>query len=103
MFPTRICALAALCLMIGCVERAAPPPAVTPEASGLTGVRPYPAEGSVCQVIGEDSFTNRFLGDSSLLVGCPTSQTGAIAARLAEGGRVVATRGDWTLITVPLR
>ncbi len=72
-----------------------------PEESGLVGVRPFPAEGDVCQVIGENDLTNQFLDDSATLVGCPKTETGAISDRKAEGGREVGEVGKWVLLSVP--
>jgi len=72
-----------------------------PDASGLVAVRAYPGPTDVCQVIGENDLTGEFLGDASILVGCPNLETGAIADRLAEGGDEVAVIGEWTLISIP--
>lgn len=94
--------LMALCLgmLAACV--ATPEPAYTPpEASGLVGVRAFPAEGDVCQVIGENELTTDYLDDSATLVGCPQAETGAIADRIADGGQQVAVVGDWVLLSVP--
>ncbi|MEE9454413.1 MAG: hypothetical protein V3V13_08540 [Paracoccaceae bacterium] len=74
-----------------------------PEASGLIGVRPYPTQIDVCEVIGESASTSQFLGDSAILIGCPLHETGAIQDRIAEGGRKVATSGSWVLLSVPDR
>ncbi len=74
-----------------------------PAQSGLIGLRPFPTPDDVCQVIGENSLTNPFLGDASLLVGCPKHERVAIAMRLREGGQIVAQAKHWTLISMPLR
>jgi hypothetical protein len=71
--------------------------------SGLIAVRPYPTANDVCEVIGENSLTNEFLDDSAILIGCPKHERGAIAARLGEGGQIVAHARHWTLISVPQR
>lgn len=44
---------------------------VSDDASGpllMAGFR-YPADA--CRIVGEDEYTNQFLDDSSVLVGCP--------------------------------
>ncbi len=94
--------LTALCLLFltACVP-AADPAYTAPEASGLVGVRPFPTEGDVCQVIGENDLTNAYLDDSATLVGCPQTEAGAIADRVATGGRQVDVIGDWVLLSVP--
>jgi hypothetical protein len=87
-----------LVLLGACTQAPAYSP---PEDSGLVGVRPFPGEADVCQVIGENDLTNQFLDDSATLVGCPSAETGAIADRLAEGGRKVGEVGTWVLLSVP--
>lgn len=72
-----------------------------PEASGLVAVRPFPAPGNVCQVIGENALTVDYLDDSATLIGCPRSETGAIADRKAEGAVQVGRAGEWVLLSVP--
>ncbi|WP_420862394.1 hypothetical protein [Algirhabdus cladophorae] len=72
-----------------------------PEASGLVGVRPYPAEADVCQVIGENDLTIDYLDHTALLIGCPKHEVGAIADRRAEGGVAVDQIGDWVLFSIP--
>ncbi len=72
-----------------------------PEASGLVGVRPYPTENDVCQVIGENDLTNEFLDDTATLVGCPYYETDAIADLRDGGGVSVGRIGDWALLSVP--
>ena len=72
-----------------------------PDASGLIGIRPYPGPEDVCQIIGENARTAQYLDDSALLVGCPLSETGAIADRKAEGGTVVDQAGSWVLLSIP--
>jgi hypothetical protein len=98
MKPALSLSLLSLLALVACNESPAYGP---PEDSGLVGVRPFPADGSVCQVIGENDLTNQFLDDSATLVGCPKSETGAIADRTAEGGRQVGEIGDWVLLSVP--
>lgn len=93
--------LAVALLALGaCVSQ----PAATytpPEDSGLVGGRNYPGDDYVCQVIGENSLTSNYLDDSALLVGCPVSETGAIADLEADGAYVLDQIGDWVLLSVP--
>ena len=74
-----------------------------PRDVGLISVRPYPGAESQCQVIGENDRTREYLGDASILIGCPTNEKAAITARLGEGGQIVGRVQNWTLISVPLR
>ena len=98
MKPALSLSLLPVLLLTACMESPAYGP---PEDSGLVGVRPFPAEGSPCQVIGENDLTNQFLDDSATLVGCPTAEAEAIAARTGEGGRQVGEIGEWVLFSVP--
>ncbi len=98
MKPVLTFSLLSLLALAACNEDTAFSP---PEESGLVGVRPFPAEGDVCQVIGENDLTNQFLDDSATLVGCPKTETGAISDRKAEGGREVGAVGKWVLLSVP--
>ena len=72
-----------------------------PEASGLAGVRPYPNDDDVCQIIGENALSNQYLDHTSLLVGCPAHETGAISDRIREGGVQLDQIGDWVLFSIP--
>lgn len=72
-----------------------------PEDSCLVSVRPYPNADSVCQVIGENHLTVKYLDAAALLIGCPAHETGAIANRLAEGGQQLGQIGSWVLFRVP--
>ncbi|MCL6285407.1 hypothetical protein M3P21_17905 [Ruegeria sp. 2012CJ41-6] len=72
-----------------------------PEASGLVTARPYPDEGGTCQVIGENALTVEYLGDASVLVGCPVVETVAVEEVLSEGATQVETVGEWVLLMVP--
>ena len=72
-----------------------------PEASGLESVRPYPGHEEVCQVIGENNLTSRYMDDSSLLIGCPVAEAGAIADRKADGAIELERIGAWVLLSVP--
>lgn len=72
-----------------------------PESSGLVGVRPYPTPDDVCQVIGENELTSDYLDHTTVLIGCPVSEAGAIRDRLSEGGERLETIGDWVLLLIP--
>ena len=74
----------------------------SPEASGLSGLRNYPAPDDICQVIGENELSSSYLDHTSLLIGCPVHEKGAIDDRLAEGAMQVGQVGAWVLLTVPL-
>ena len=74
-----------------------------PEASGLRAVRPYPGPSDVCQVIGENALTGKYLDDSAILIGCPFHETGAISDRVSEGGEQLDQIGDWVLISIGIR
>lgn len=84
--------------LIGCfpIEKYSPP-----EESGLVAVRPYPDAGSVCQVLGENENTVEFLDHTGLLIGCPTSEAGAIQDRVNSGAEVFDQVGAWTLLHQP--
>lgn len=75
---------------------------LSPEVSGLVGVRPYPNADDVCQVIGENALTSRHLDHTSILIGCPRYEAGAIADRVAEGAVVLEDIGEWTLLSARL-
>lgn len=101
---------AIICIALGALAACdmAPNPAedtsaayTPPEASGLVAVRPYPTEGDVCQVIGENDLTNELLDHTATLIGCPYYETGAIADLRDGGGVPVGRIGDWALFSVP--
>ena len=71
------------------------------EKSGLIGVRPYPTENDVCEVVGENERTIEFLDDSATLIACPLLEADAIADRQSEGGQVIRVEGNWLLISMP--
>lgn len=75
----------------------------SPQDAGLIAVRPYPAADDVCQVIGENDLTREYLGDASLLIGCPAIEVDAIATQKDAGATVMDQIGAWTLLSVPLR
>jgi hypothetical protein len=90
--------LPALVILTACTPSASYTP---PEASGLVPIRPYPAAGDVCVVVGDSPATQEYLDHTATLVACPLAEGGAIADRLAEGGDLVAIAGDWQLISIP--
>ena len=71
-----------------------------PSKSGLVPVRPYPNADDLCQVIGENDVTRDMLDHSSLLIGCPAHEVGAIRNRMAEGAERGAHIGAWILLRV---
>jgi len=80
----------------------APAPEYTsPEDEALVGVRAYPSEGDVCQVIGESEETAELLDDTYLLIGCPAAARAALNARKSEGAAVLDQIGTWVLLAVP--
>ncbi|MEJ6390923.1 hypothetical protein [Gymnodinialimonas ulvae] len=90
--------LPAFVVLTGCLPMASYSP---PEDSGLVPVRAYPSAGDVCLVVGESPATQEYLDHTATLVGCPLSESGAIADRIAEGGMPVAIAGEWQLISIP--
>ena len=56
----------------------------------------YPNSGDPCRRVGESEATSNFLDDSADLVGCPTAEAAEVL-----GGKVVATIGGTTLVSVP--
>jgi hypothetical protein len=61
----------------------------------------FRASSDECRVVGENSFTNQFLDDSSTLVGCPQDYEG-IGVFVTETGAIqVAESQGYTLYTVP--
>jgi hypothetical protein len=89
-------------LLAACTATAPDPTYTPPEASGLVAVRPFPGPDDVCQIIGENALTNRYLDDSATLIGCPVAEPGAIADRKAAGAIELDRIGDWLLLSVPV-
>jgi len=63
----------------------------------------YRAKGDQCHRIGEDDFTNQFLGDASDLVGCPEGMENLGVFALDTGAIEVARRDGYVLYSVPTR
>lgn len=62
----------------------------------------FPKPGDPCRRLGESAATANYLDDSALLVGCPGSATDdAAAAIVAQGGRVVGTEQNISLLSIP--
>lgn len=107
--PNHLSALA-LAMLAGCATEPVlgygPEPTTTrytpPAASRLVGVRPYPGPEDVCQVIGENDATVELLDHTTLLIGCPKHETGALEDRQAEGAKIVAHARHWTLLELPI-
>lgn len=70
-----------------------------PEDSGLIAVRPYPNADDVCQVIGENALTYRYLDHTMTLIGCPVHEIGAIEERISEGAVQQDVIGRWLLLS----
>lgn len=73
-----------------------------PEQSGLVAVRPFPVPNHVCQVLGESAATSAYLDHTTLLIGCPTHERGAIRQRILAGAQELDRVGAWTLLSHPL-
>ena len=52
----------------------------------------------VCRVLGESSATEEYLDHSSILIGCPNHEAGAIRDRQSEGSKIVGKVNSWTLL-----
>ena len=64
----------------------------------------YPAAGSPCRRVGETAATINYLGDSSVLVGCPLGRRHwRVRSLLARGGKVVGSEAGVLLISIPRR
>ena len=74
-----------------------------PEDYGLASVRPYPNPDDVCQVIGETPLVVEYLDHTSLLIGCPIHEVGAMQDRQSEGAVPVRLVGRWLLFSIPVR
>ncbi len=100
-----ICGLAAIA-MAACTTQTDPrfEAAATysrPKQSGLVAVRPYPNANDVCQVIGENDVTANYLDHTTLLIGCPANERGAIADRTRAGAKRLDDIGAWVLLALP--
>ncbi|MEM8980490.1 MAG: hypothetical protein AAGD04_13470 [Pseudomonadota bacterium] len=91
--------LLAFVLLGGCRLQEAYTP---PEADGLVGLRAYPNEGDVCEVLGESPETLAYLDHTALLIGCPWHERGAIRDRQREGAEIVDRVGAWVLLSLPI-
>jgi hypothetical protein len=63
----------------------------------------YRAKGDQCRRIGEDDFTNQFLGDASDLVGCPEGMENLGVFETDTGATEVARKDGYVLYSVPTR
>lgn len=77
------------------------PPRGLPTSLPLIGG--YRSPGDSCRRVGEDAFTNAFLDDAADLVACPKGDVALSGLGPETGARVVATKEDWVLISVPRR
>jgi len=79
-----------------------PPETATTEALPFSGVG-YRAEGDMCQLIGENYYTNQFLDDAADFVGCPEDMEN-LGVFVADTGAIpVARTQGYALFTVPRR
>jgi hypothetical protein len=91
-------------LLLAACQAAAPeddPPRGLPTSLPLIGG--YRSPGDSCRRVGEDAFTNPFLDDAADLVACPKGDVALSGLGPGSGARVVATKDDWVLISVPRR
>jgi hypothetical protein len=63
----------------------------------------YRAEGDPCQRVGENTYTNQFLGDASDLVGCPETMENLGLFAFETGATEVARTQGTVLYSVPVR
>ena len=63
----------------------------------------YRVMGDQCRSIGEDDYTNQFLGDASDLVGCPEGMENLGVFVTDTGGVEVARKDGYVLYSVPTR
>lgn len=97
-FTTPLLSLCALAALGACGAQYTPP-----EDDGLASVRPYPGPDDVCQVIGETPLVAEYLDHTSLLIGCPIHEVGAMHDRQAGGAVPVRLVGRWLLFSAPVR
>jgi hypothetical protein len=63
----------------------------------------YRVMGDQCRRIGEDDFTNQFLGDAADLVGCPVGMENLGVFETDTGATEVARKDGYVLYSVPTR
>lgn len=63
----------------------------------------YRFDGDVCRRIGEDAYTDQFLGDASDLVGCPENAENLGVFVSDTGAQEVDRRDGYVLYVVPVR
>ncbi|MDG1431479.1 MAG: hypothetical protein P8Q23_07915 [Paracoccaceae bacterium] len=52
-------------------------------------------------MVSENELTIAYLDDSSILIGCPIHEAGAIRDRVKEGGVRAGDVSGWVLISMP--
>lgn len=72
-----------------------------PEDSGFAGLRPFPSDGDICEVVAPSEATASFAQPNALLIACPTHEKGAISDRKADGAVIAGELGAWTLLNLP--
>ncbi len=84
-------------ILLGVAACTPPPPAET----DLPFVRGYRAPADQCQLVGENDYTNQFLGDASDLVACPADYEGLGVFVAETGAQQVDSYQGYTLFIVP--
>jgi len=72
----------------------------SPDASGLSAVRPYPNPDDVCQLLAPNANTQSLVTEGRALIACPKHEEGAIEDRRRDGARVVANATHWVILSV---
>ncbi|MEM1129048.1 MAG: hypothetical protein AAGH83_00860 [Pseudomonadota bacterium] len=78
-----------------------PTPSQAINDDALPLLRPYRGDEDLCQLTGEDAFTNQYLDDSADLVSCPTGSADAGTLITETGAVEVGQAQDYTLYSVP--
>ncbi|SMX35210.1 hypothetical protein [Actibacterium lipolyticum] len=79
------------------------PIATLPGTSNLPLVRGYRDPADQCMLVGEDDYTNQYLGDASDLVGCPVGYEGTGVFITETGAAQVDTYQGYDLFVVARR
>lgn len=100
----RALPLFAALLLAACTPEPPPgPPGLYPPTTLPFFGSGYRFDGDYCRRIGEDDYTNQFLGDASDLVGCPEDAENLGVFVIDTGAMEVARRDGYILYSVPVR